>query len=164
MAWIEDGGEASAKYIVYEKEAAGWATITWPLWCDNTRNVSSFAAIKTKQKHNYFLNSMALFSFKSSSVCHVCWLVDCWYANFLQMFLTYRCKIVVVPTPLEVRCNFANNFAGYMVGKINGHNPKPGLTTLKKIYIETWGTDSQTTSRPYHSGSLPIRCPLVGPQ
>ena len=76
MAWIEDGGEASAKYIVYEK-AAGWATITWPLWCDNTRNVSSFAAIKTKQKHNYFLNSMALFSFKSSSVCHVCWLVDC---------------------------------------------------------------------------------------
>ena len=164
MAWIEDGGEASAKYIVYEKEAAGWATITWPLWCDNTRNVSSFAAIKTKQKHNYFLNSMALFSFKSSSVCHVCWLVDCWYANFLQMFLTYRCKIVVVPTPLEVRCNFANNFAGYMVGKINGHIPKPGLTNLKKIYIETWGTDSQTTSRPYHSGSLPIRCPLVGPQ
>ena len=132
MAWIEDGGEASAKYIVYEKEAAGWATITWPLWCDNTRNVSSFAAIKTKQKHNYFLNSIALFRFKSSSVCHVCWLVDCWYANFLQMFLTYRCKIVVVPTPLEVRCNFANNFAGYMVGKINGHNPKPRLTNLKK--------------------------------
>ena len=48
MAWIEDGGEASAKYIVYEK-AAGWATITWPLWCDNTRNVSSFAARKTKK-------------------------------------------------------------------------------------------------------------------
>ena len=96
------------------------------------RYMNSFAAIKTKQKHNYFLNSMALFSFKSSSVCHVCWLVDCWYANFLQMFLTYRCKIVVVPTPLEVRCNFANNFAGYMVGKINGHNPKPGLTNLKK--------------------------------
>ena len=48
MAWIEDGGEASAKYIVYEK-AAGWATITWPLWCDNTRNVSSFAAIKTNK-------------------------------------------------------------------------------------------------------------------
>ena len=38
---------AAAKYIVYEK-AAGWATITWPLWCDNTRNVSSFAARKTK--------------------------------------------------------------------------------------------------------------------
>ena len=66
------GGEASAKYIVYEK-AAGWATITWPLWCDNTRNVSSFAAIKTKPKTHdyYFLNFIALFSFKSSSVCAV---------------------------------------------------------------------------------------------
>ena len=72
MAWIEDGGEASAKYIVYEK-AAGWATITWPLWWDNTRNVSSFAAIKTKPKTHdyYFLNFIALFSFKSSSVCAV---------------------------------------------------------------------------------------------